>query len=829
MPPARTTVFLPCHTLDDFPTWLDEAEADDLLAAWTAAWHPALIAAVGGVPDWAAVDLPVADGPLLGIVPRSWDDRFEAQCGSGDTAGSVFVRGVGGVDEIASAAIAALGMPPASPLPGGDLVADFQALGLAALIALLLARRMRSSADLDDEAFRSAAVTAATAAVAGREEAAREALRECFEFLAATRGRYYPVDSWVIDLVLLGGGTAADGLAASLDSPGPLGVVATGAALDRLARERPEAIRVLREAVVSERVAACGGRDADGSLDLLAPEDVVASFDRGRRAWREHVGVEPRTFARLAGGLTHLLPQILAARGFRAVIWPAFDGSAVPDIGGGVARWESSGAAVDVIASRPLDAGSARTILSLHETLGDAMDHDHAVVLAFAHVAGRASRWHGLLRSIGGWSNLIGTFSTPDRVVGLVPAVIHASSFEPDAFPPTMPAAVADPVSDAVRDATTAANRIVAAAAPLTPVRAGPRAEPVPAPASARRPWRERLFGGRRDEPLSIDNGLIRVELNAATGGVLAVRRRVGDPNRLSQQLSIRTTAAAPAVGEPWVAEEDRQTLARMAADATGRETDEHGRPRLVSRGRLLAADDVAARFVQRVWLVPGMPLAVIDVEVDVERPVEGGLWENHVAVRFAWNENDHVELRRSVHTQSVATERTRFTAPHFVEIASEDDRRGGEPVIVLTGGLPWQLLSSPHVLDTVAGPAVGRVARRVAVGLGLERPWQAAIALLHGEADVAAAAAAPPHVRITVGECVGEAGRPTAARVGLLESAGIAGPVTIDWGRRLERAVAVDDAGAARAGEDVAIDGTRTVVSLARHQWLQLDLGFAG
>jgi len=29
----RITVFLPCHTLHDFPTWLDESEADALLSA----------------------------------------------------------------------------------------------------------------------------------------------------------------------------------------------------------------------------------------------------------------------------------------------------------------------------------------------------------------------------------------------------------------------------------------------------------------------------------------------------------------------------------------------------------------------------------------------------------------------------------------------------------------------------------------------------------------------------------------------------------------------------------------------------------------------------
>ena len=35
------TVLLPCHSLEDFPLYHEGAEADGLLAAWSALWHPA--------------------------------------------------------------------------------------------------------------------------------------------------------------------------------------------------------------------------------------------------------------------------------------------------------------------------------------------------------------------------------------------------------------------------------------------------------------------------------------------------------------------------------------------------------------------------------------------------------------------------------------------------------------------------------------------------------------------------------------------------------------------------------------------------------------------
>ena len=112
MKPDRITVSLPCHSLHDFPTWLDEAEAEALLSAWTAAWHPWLIAATGDIPRWASVDLPPTDLASLGIVPAPWDDRFAAQSDVVCMAGSCWVRGVTGRANIVAAAAAALGMAP---------------------------------------------------------------------------------------------------------------------------------------------------------------------------------------------------------------------------------------------------------------------------------------------------------------------------------------------------------------------------------------------------------------------------------------------------------------------------------------------------------------------------------------------------------------------------------------------------------------------------------------------------------------------------------------------------------------------------------------------
>jgi hypothetical protein len=327
-----------------------------------------------------------------------------------------------------------------------------------------------------------------------------------------------------------------------------------------------------------------------------------------------------------------------------------------------------------------------------------------------------------------------------------------------------------------------------------------------------------------------LDNGLVRVEAHPPTGGLLSIRRERTGSNRLSQQLAVRTPP--PASGGRWdAADEPRWT--RMVADAVDRTTAADGSPALASRGRLLAADGgVAARFSQTVTLVAGLPLAVLDIDVELERPLAGPLLDEHLAARFAWNENEPVEIRRSILTQSVATERTRFTAPHFIEIVPEAARLAAADacVAILTGGLPWHLRSTPHVLDTVlAAGGATRVSRRLAVGLGLRRPWEAALALAAGAPLDRVTPGVPDNVRLTVSAPATTAAGLADGWYGLLESTGQAGEVTIDWGRPVARAVVVDFTGGPRELPSVAIAGSRTVVFLDRYQWLQLDVGFAG
>ena len=866
MKPDRITVSLPCHSLHDFPTWLDEAEAEALLSAWTAAWHPWLIAATGDIPRWASVDLPPTDLASLGIVPAPWDDRFAAQADVVCTAGSCWVRGVTGRANIVAAAAAALAGddPVAEPLPGGTLADDFQALGLATLLAEVLAQRMRSSSALAETGFADAAVKAAREAIAGDDEAARAALKECYGFLESTRAHYYPVDVWLLDVVLLAESTLGDSLDRELRSTVPMALVATGAMIEKLAARNPTALARLRERCSDGTIAPAGGRYDSQPLDECTPEEIVGSFERGLAAWHDTVGTTPVTYAQQTGGSSAILPQVLTSLGFTGAIWTLFDGTPLPDPGGSRIRWEGSGGGcIDGIARSPLDARSAQTILSLPERIGDAMDHDHTAVIQFAHHAGTASPWFDCLRRIGGASTVMGTFVTPPELFSRTAGAGTVVSFEPDAFPVGLPtphpaASTADrrpdPVAARVAAAQAEARRIRAAREPLRDVLdQPPLSADAPSPRTAGQSDRSggiftALFSTRQraDQDLVLEHDSLRVQVHRQTGGLLSVRRPADRGNRLSQRLALRTTRPAPPPGHAWEDATERAVYSEMQADSIMRVPAASGRGEAIeSRGRLLSAQGLEiGSFTQRIELVDRLPLALIDVTVRLIEPLQGPLFENHAACRFAWNENEDVDIRRSLHTQAIPSERGRFTAPWFIEIGRHDDRQ--QQVVILTGGLPWHLRSSPHMLDSILPlqgliqqptTSEGSAACRLAVGIGLARPWDVAAALLADASPTSLRAAAvqpavPPNVRLTAGPVRHEGDRLVAAQIGLLESAGHAGEVRLEWAADVARAVPCDASGRRLDGDgstadSVTVDGRATTLFLKRYQWRHLEVEF--
>lgn len=243
----ESCVLLPVSSLEDFPKSGRDEDARSMLAAWSVLWHPALIVACGGPPNWFRADsLPESTGNrLIAIDPKTREESFsrpgmlvedcspavladvsprpaqtqtadELDVGTQDSeSGPALI--VCGKDR--SEMLCQLGLPtdgsdhnapiwtdvPRRLQSGTREIApeDFYALAYTSLQIQIMTRRLRYSSNLDEIQLRKHATASANAFVAGDADAAIDALHNAFDLISEERDHYFASDPSLIDLTLV--------------------------------------------------------------------------------------------------------------------------------------------------------------------------------------------------------------------------------------------------------------------------------------------------------------------------------------------------------------------------------------------------------------------------------------------------------------------------------------------------------------------------------------------------------------------------------------------------------------------------------------------------
>ncbi|HEX7447525.1 MAG TPA: hypothetical protein VF306_08265 [Pirellulales bacterium] len=409
---TELAILLPCHSLEDFPVYQEGQEAEGLLAAWSALWHPALIASAGRLPTWYRADNPPDEvAGRLFIVPASSEPMLLAGwVNRAADGGAVVVRKLHRRDEMLAAALAGRDQPTQVD---GDLPADFLALGLTYLLVELLTRQMRYMSNIDEIHLRNQTVAAAEAAVAGDLATARQKLQACFELLADARERFYPVEAYLVDLVLTAPTTLGPGLRRELTGPTPKSVLIGGRLAEEIAASQPETLGALRQSLEQRTISLVGGEYDEGESSLWPIESIVAGLRQGEHVYQQLLACRPVVFGRRRFGLTPLLPGVLSLAGFEGALHFTLDEGHFPRGGQGKTRWEGLGvSAIDALGRLPLDANTAESLLSYPRRMGESMDADHVATLVFAHWPGQVSPFFEDLRRAAAYAPVLGRFIT---------------------------------------------------------------------------------------------------------------------------------------------------------------------------------------------------------------------------------------------------------------------------------------------------------------------------------------------------------------------------------------------------------------------------------
>ncbi len=427
-------VLVPCHSLEDFPSELGEADACSLLNGFTILWHPQLLASTGAYPKWERADdalevkadrLVIVPTPCDDKVPKTWVERARRE-------GCVVVNKESDRSKMLEAALAPLEL---TETVDPELVADFLALGTVHLQTELLTRHMRNFSQIDEVHMQREALAAAQAAINNDHEATRKHLNHCYEMLLECRERFYPVDAFLVDLCLVNPDQANDQLREVIGSKIPVSLMATAKDWETILEDDSSWREVVGSACAAKTVDIIGGEYEDLPTPLMALDSIVSQLYKGRRVLEENFGVLPTTWGRKRFGVGTHMPQILDKMGYKSALHFVMDDGIYPDEEQTQLRWEGSdGTPLDAFSRIPLAADSSSAFLRLAMRMAESMDYDHTAAVIFARWPQMRTPWLADLRRASKYGSVLGKFATLSNFFNDVSSPGRLSDFKAGAY-----------------------------------------------------------------------------------------------------------------------------------------------------------------------------------------------------------------------------------------------------------------------------------------------------------------------------------------------------------------------------------------------------------
>ena len=407
---SRTVILLPCHSLEDFPIHAVGNDADSLLANWTIAWHPQLIAMTGCLPEWRSAEHPPVDVThALILVPTLASSQLPKKFLSrAATSNALLVQGESNRESIMERLTAA-----GVEIKPSVLTNDFYALGYASLQVQLMTRRLRGSSNLDEETLNKQVVDAAKFACEENIDETRSALGSCFDQLLQEKNSYYPVQPELIQLVLTAESTLGDPLAKQLSQQQPQSCLITGSSLRKAKDFYPDTWKYLESGVARHRLTIVSGLQDEIDHSRLSSESTVNQILAFTHTLRTLLKCDPSVFAQRTPGISSELPTVLEQFHFSGALHSRFTPCPFPYHSIGNIRWEANnGQSLLALSQEPRDANAGSAFLDLGVFIGERIDSAHLSTVLLAHWPNQVHFAMEDLRRIVKYVPLFGQFVT---------------------------------------------------------------------------------------------------------------------------------------------------------------------------------------------------------------------------------------------------------------------------------------------------------------------------------------------------------------------------------------------------------------------------------
>jgi alpha-mannosidase len=450
---SEIIILIPSHSLEDFPTELDDAKSESLLNSFCVAWHPLFLAQANAIPIWHRAEEPPDEvenrlifvpQPCLELVPNGWIQRVREE-------GAVVVADLtnraemlkqalapvqnasaaevdddneessdsakpedSDVDESATETSASDSDPSVVAAPSlEELELDCMALGTTWILLELLTRHMHHFSSYDEVFFEKTAVNAAKSIVEGDAADGRDRLQSAIDLLTEARERFYPVDSYLLDLCLLTPDMANEKLDELLREDVPVNYLLKGDDAEEISAARPDTIELMRERWSGGHIDVIGGDYQELPTPLVPLESTLFDFTKGLQTYRRLFHREPTTWGRRRYGLSLMTPQLLYKAGYIGALHVLLDDGIYPDREQSRMHWEGcDSSTIEAFSRIPLAAESASTWLRFPQRMAEAMESDTVAAIAVARWPEMKSPFLRDLRRIQKYAPVLGRFVT---------------------------------------------------------------------------------------------------------------------------------------------------------------------------------------------------------------------------------------------------------------------------------------------------------------------------------------------------------------------------------------------------------------------------------
>jgi alpha-mannosidase len=481
---SEIVILIPSHSLEDFPTDLDDSKSASLLNSFTVAWHPQFLAQADAIPIWHRAEEPPEEvenrlifvpKPSLELVPNGWIERvreegavviadledraamlelalapLRADDDSGENpdsdasiadqdqeSGSEQQSETSPVpvddattgasaqtanletapeDEESSSESDSAAEPASPPVPApsiADLELDCMALGTTWIMLELLTRHMHHFSSYDEVFFEKTAVNAAKSIINGDAQDAFDRLQSAVDLLTEARERFYPVDSYLLDLCLLTPDMANDKLDLLLHDDVPVNYLLKGDDAEEIAEARPATVELMKERWSVGKVDVIGGDYKELPTPLVPLESTLFDFEKGLKTYRRLFHREPTTWARRRYGLSLMTPQLLHKAGYIGALHVLLDDGIYPDREQSRMHWEGcDSSTIEAFSRIPLAAESASTWIRFPQRMAEAMESDSVAAITVARWPEMKSPFLRDLRRIQKYGSPLGRFVT---------------------------------------------------------------------------------------------------------------------------------------------------------------------------------------------------------------------------------------------------------------------------------------------------------------------------------------------------------------------------------------------------------------------------------